>query len=165
MASYHLDDHMHAGQDHDHDEAVRRKDQDGGTREGGHQRTNSAGGRAGSRRPTAISSRLTSALNLSSESSADCSLGNISQMMHEEREHQRVLDDHQRNSTNVNNGDASAASGASIEDNLENMERLLIGLENKYGPKAKEEERRRRGGGGRGRGRKMLPPPPRRAAW
>ena len=41
-------------------------------------------------------------------------------MICEESEHQRVLNDHQRNSTYVNNGDASAASGASIKDNLEN---------------------------------------------
>eukprot|EP00571_Detonula_confervacea_P004889 CAMPEP_0172318328 /NCGR_PEP_ID=MMETSP1058-20130122/34573_1 /TAXON_ID=83371 /ORGANISM="Detonula confervacea, Strain CCMP 353" /LENGTH=1062 /DNA_ID=CAMNT_0013033141 /DNA_START=174 /DNA_END=3362 /DNA_ORIENTATION=+ len=82
-----------------------------------------------------------------SNSSADFSLGNISQLILEESEHQKALTDHQLNSKKLANGMATAgesgspgagdsSNGASIEEQIyqgqENLERLLIGLESRY---------------------------------
>eukprot|EP00581_Thalassiosira_minuscula_P009944 CAMPEP_0183709466 /NCGR_PEP_ID=MMETSP0737-20130205/5506_1 /TAXON_ID=385413 /ORGANISM="Thalassiosira miniscula, Strain CCMP1093" /LENGTH=962 /DNA_ID=CAMNT_0025937581 /DNA_START=179 /DNA_END=3067 /DNA_ORIENTATION=+ len=124
----------------------------------GHHRTSSggltfnrgaaaAGGAASpaSQRPPVVSSRTTSApsvpsnpLNIPngrphhrstpSNSSADFSLGNISEMMQEESQHQQALSEHQQSTKN-------------IHKTLDNMERLLIGMGSKCD--AKEDKKRK----------------------
>ncbi|KAL3808056.1 hypothetical protein ACHAXA_007998 [Cyclostephanos tholiformis] len=82
-----------------------------------------------------------------SNSSADFSLGNISQMIQEESEHQRALTSHQQNTKvqgqqNITKhqqvNDARSDDGKSIDElekiykGMDDMEHLLMGLESKY---------------------------------
>ena len=145
-----------------------------GNDNGNHNRTLSttATTSSSSKRPPINSSRSTSApLNLPasphlgntankkghhkvpSNGSADFSLGNISQMIMEESEHQQALTAHQENSkaassstNDSNNGGEEIVSGVGgieeqIYKGMENIERLLIGLESRY--EMKEDKKKR----------------------
>ncbi|KAL7438891.1 hypothetical protein ACHAXH_006069 [Discostella pseudostelligera] len=95
-----------------------------------------------------------------SSGSGDFSLGNMSQMFQEESEHQRALSDHQQNSRSgsrdrinqdggLDDADDDGGIGDTtfemIQKGMDDMEKLLIGLENKYEKKL-EEKRKGKGG-------------------
>ena len=144
----------------------------------GHKRNSSHGVSNNTKRPPINSSRSISApLNLPaiqttnskdsgvskghrktpSNGSADFSLGNISQMIMEESEHQQALTAHQDNqkisSSKGANSPGSTGSGGlvgNIEEQIykgmESMEKLLIGLENKYEKKEDKKKNQKKKG-------------------
>ena len=87
--------------------------------------------------------------------SADFSLGNISQLMQQEMDDQEALSNH-RESTRGLAGNGGDGVGATIEEQInrgmDQMERLLIGLETQFSKKSSKKSKGKSGGSNNGGG-------------